>query len=221
MTSAALRWYPSCDTWEENLARRQMSAWMSRSGTTINFDGIQPNTVASMFCTFPANKSGFQILFCTTSKPLSVVIVDFCRCTTHTHTHTHSHVMWFSLFRTHSHHHHHHHHRAVVFLWFGWSFVLFTMISCFLSVRLSAPVNVDDHRHREDYILIDILAMKCRHENRTEMSSVLACLLDGHDGFVACQCWRFFLRRCLFWCCCCYLGLSETMYVLCLWCRWW
>lgn len=43
---------------------------MSRSGTTINFDGIQANMEASMCSTFRANKSGFPILFCTTSNHL-------------------------------------------------------------------------------------------------------------------------------------------------------
>jgi hypothetical protein len=50
------------------------AACISRSGTTINFDGIQPNMEASMYSTFRANKSGFLILFCITSNHLYVVI---------------------------------------------------------------------------------------------------------------------------------------------------
>jgi len=57
-----------------------MSACMSRSGTTINFDGIQPNMEVSMYSTFQANKSGFLILFYTTSNHLYVVI-GCCCCT--------------------------------------------------------------------------------------------------------------------------------------------
>ena len=49
------------------------SACISRSGTTINFDGIQPNMEASTYSTFQANKSGFLTLFCITSNFLSVV----------------------------------------------------------------------------------------------------------------------------------------------------
>lgn len=39
-----------------------------RNGTMINFDGIQVDTVVSMFSTFPVNRSGCLILFCTISK---------------------------------------------------------------------------------------------------------------------------------------------------------
>ena len=49
------------------------SACISRSGTTINFDGIQPNMEASTYSTFQANKSGSLTLFCITSNFLSVV----------------------------------------------------------------------------------------------------------------------------------------------------
>ena len=59
--------------------KKKIESYVNRSGMTINFNGIQMITEASMYYIYQANKYGFLILFCIISNHLNVVIVLIIR----------------------------------------------------------------------------------------------------------------------------------------------
>jgi hypothetical protein len=140
---------------------------MSRSGTTINFDGIQPNMEASMYSTFRANKSGFLILFYITSNHLYIVVgcccyCYCCCCSLNVAQYT------FYFFRTPS-----LNIEIILFIIIILPLIIFSL--WFLSHN--PFLYTYTYSHSIIINIIDTMAMKCRHENLTKCI-ILFCFIS-------------------------------------------